>query len=415
MSSVSTKRQWRFKFFTSSLVANVLDHYDSALYGLLAPFIAPLVFQDQDPVSRLILTYGLMSIGFITRPLGSWFFARLAYHRSAKEVFTSTLLGMALTTVGMGLLPTHVSIGIGSPILLALIRALQSFFAAGEATISPLLMLQYAEPKRLGFTGSLYQSSIVLGILLASVLASFVSYFPQYPDLWRLPFLLGSLTALAGWFIRYRCREFIENIPEPKASPSPNFWLNVRADKMKFLRVVMASSFTYLTYSVPFVLFNTFVPLVSTISLSEMLVLNTGLLVFDMFLVPVLGAMIDRANATQVMFYAALILGCLIIPFFMYLPSSTLIGITLVRIVIVVLGLIFLAPLQGWFYKQYAGPEKYMLIGLGYALGSEVFGRSLPSICLWLWHKTNFVIAPAIYLAFLCLVTAFLLKKKTRH
>lgn len=413
MISVSTKPQWRFKFFTSSLVANVLDHYDSALYGLLAPFIAPLVFQDQDPVSRLILTYGLMSIGFLTRPLGSWFFARLAYYRSAKEVFTSTLLGMAITTVSMGLLPIYASIGIGSPILLTLIRALQSFFAAGEATISPLLILQYSEPKRLGFTGSLYQSSIVLGILIASALASCVSYFPQYPDLWRVPFLLGSFTALIGWFIRYRCSIFMDEL-EPRTSPSLNFWQHVCSDKIKFLRVVMASSFTYLTYSVPFVLLNTFVPLVSSISHSEMLVLNTGLLVFDMLLVPVLGTLIDRANAVHVMFYAALILSCLMIPFFVYIPSSTLIGITVIRIIIVILGLIFLAPLQGWFYKQYTGPEKYMLIGLGYALGSEVFGRSLPSICLWLWHKTNWVIAPAIYLAILCLVTAFLLKKETQ-
>ena len=411
----------RLQFFTTSLVGNVLDHYDTALYGFLAPFIAPHIFQDQDPLIRLILTYGLLSISFITRPLGSWFFGKLAFHRSAKEIFASTLLGMAFTTLGMALLPSYHTLGAFAAVVLTLLRALQGFFAAGENTLAPLLMLQYTEEKRLSFTGSIYQSSVVLGILIASCLATLVSYFPQYPDLWRLPFLLGSSIAVVGWYIRYNFSAFtgpiFSAVTQDRAredgrqgsTPQTQLWRWISQDKRKFLGVVMASSFTYLTYSVPFVLFNSFVPLVSNITLSDMLTLNTALLAFDMLLLPVLGALADLYDAKKLMCATAFLLACVLVPFFMYLPSASLLGVTLIRIAIVIPGLLFLAPLQGWFYKQYTGKEKYMLVGVGYALGSEVFGRSIPAICLWLWHQTTWVAAPAIYLALLCLATALLL------
>ncbi|MBP6219013.1 MAG: MFS transporter [Oligoflexales bacterium] len=403
------------RFLLSSFMGNALDHYDTALYGLLAPIIAPLIFQDTDPVSRLILTYGLMSTAFITRPLGSWLFGKIAYTYDARKIFAFTLLGIAFTTVGMGLLPSHSMVGSLAPILLASLRLLQGFFAAGESTIAPLLVLQHTDPKRFGFSGSVYQSSIVLGILLASALSSVIYSLPDYEHLWRLPFLLGSLTAIVGWFIRFHFCTFDKAEIFNKEGTSFSVWSWIKKDKMKFIRIILASSFTYMTYSVPFVFFNVFVPLVSSVSSSEMLAINTGLLALDMVLVPIFGLFADRYKASHVMFTSALLLASLLIPFFIYLPSASLLGVSLIRISIVILGLIFLAPLQGWFYQQYGGDEKYALIGLGYAIGSELFGRSLPAVCLWIWKSSGWVAAPAIYLSLLSLLTTLVLLPSLRR
>lgn len=401
------------RFFVTSLLGNSLDHYDLALYGLLTPFIAQQFFQNQDPISGLILAYGLMSVSLITRPLGSWFFGKLVYKRTPKEIFSITLLGMACTTTGMGLLPSYHALGVLAPLLLSFLRALQGFFSAGEATIAPLLMLKHTPPKHLGLVGSLYQSSTVLGILLASCLCSVVGYFPEYPELWRVPFLLSSLTAIAGWFIRYQFCEYEEHFAAT-IKISASYFLNmVLREKLKFLSVVMTSAYSYITYSIPFVLFNTFVPLVTHVSLADMLVLNSTLLVFDMLLIPVLGALIDLGNGAKIMALSALTLAVLLVPFFLYLPSASLFEVTAIRIVIVIIGLLFLAPLQGWLYRQYEGKEKYLLIGLGSQIGTELFGRSVPFVCLLLWHHTHWVGTPAIYLAILCLITGVLLNKSS--
>ena len=53
----------------ASIIGNILDHYDTALCGFLAPFIAPLFFQGQDPLSSLLLTYGILFLGVLTKPI----------------------------------------------------------------------------------------------------------------------------------------------------------------------------------------------------------------------------------------------------------------------------------------------------------------------------------------------------------
>ena len=60
--------------FAAGFLGNVLDHYDTALYGLLVPWLAPLIFPKEDPIVALIVAYGLLSAGIVTRPLGALFF-----------------------------------------------------------------------------------------------------------------------------------------------------------------------------------------------------------------------------------------------------------------------------------------------------------------------------------------------------
>ena len=50
----------------AGFIGNILDHYDNALFGLLAPFLAPLFFAGQDPITALILTKLVKSICSIT-------------------------------------------------------------------------------------------------------------------------------------------------------------------------------------------------------------------------------------------------------------------------------------------------------------------------------------------------------------
>src|SRR5579862_656680 len=109
------------------IIGNIFEHYDSALFGLLAPFIASLFFETQDPVTALILTYGMLPLGILFRPLGSLFFGWIGDHWGRRQALFLSLTGMGVATVLMGCLPTYATAGIYAPLLLALCRILQNF------------------------------------------------------------------------------------------------------------------------------------------------------------------------------------------------------------------------------------------------------------------------------------------------
>jgi MFS family permease len=393
----------RYKALFSGLIGNILDHYDTALYGFMAPFIAPLIFPESSFIAALIKTYGLMSLSLITRPLGAIFFGHIATRFGAKQALFYSLIGLALITCAMGLLPTHAHIGETAPLLLAFLRLAQGFCAAGENTVAPFFVLDNAPPKHRAFVNSIYQSSTILGELAASWAALLVSISAYSHIYWRIPFLLSFLTALAALYMRLSVREKY-SVALFKKYNIINIIYN---NKIKLLRIICVSGMSYITYSIPFVFFNNFIPAISTVTYSEMIKLNSFLLLFDMLLAPLYGFIADKINPSKLMAFMTIFLAIGTPPLFYYLEGSDLSYVSAVRIFIVLLGLGFCAPLNLWFMTLLKGPERYIITGIGYAIGSELFGRSAPALCLLLWSSTSLSIAPAFYIAFVSLLAFF--------
>jgi MFS family permease len=379
------------KPFWACVVGNVLDHYDTALYGLLAPLFAPLFFPREDLTISLLLTYLLMSTTLLSKPLGALFFGRFALKKSPKNALTLSLLGLALTTGLMGILPSYSSIGPWAPVGLALLRLVQGFFASGEQSVASIFLVDQADEAHRGKASSFYHASTIAGILLASLLASLVT-MSHNPNFWRLPFIAGLFTGLLGLILR-------GSMPQTSTfSLSKPLKISIHTHKWNLLRIFFASSFTYLTYCIPFVFLNGFVPLITSITLAEMLKLNTLLLMLDFCLLPLFGFLSDYIDKTKMMGISALLLTASIIPLFFFLPGAKITTISLIRIWIVLLGLAFLAPLQAWFLTLLSKEQSYQLCGFGYTLGSELFGKTTPAICLFLWHQFHSPLAPAVYI-----------------
>ena len=385
------------KIFVSTILGNSLDHYDTALYGFLAPYIAPLFFPHQEPVTALIFTYSLMSASIITRPLGALFFGKLANAKGGKQAFILSLWGVAITTGGMGVLPTYDKVGFLAPLSLLFLRACQAFFASGESIVAPLFMLKNISLRAQGQANGLYQSSTVFGILLASLATTLVSFSSNSQLYWRVPFVLSFLTGVVGLLLRYQVQQKVLNEKPYEVGFLKAFKILLK-HKQVLLKIVAVSSLSYVTYAIPFVFINIFVVHVSSVSLQDTFTFNTALLALDMCLLPFFGKLSDVFGVQKIMIIMATSLAITVVPIFLLVPNSNPLSIFLMRIWIVLCGLGFSAPLHIWFAQILKGREHYLLTGVGYALGSELFGRSTPSICLWLWHTTNWVVAPAFYI-----------------
>lgn len=403
----------------SILLGNALDNFDTSIYGFLAPLLAPVFFPKYDPIVQLILAYSVLMISLLARPLGAFIFGVIARKHGPIFGLSYSLIGVAVATVYTGFLPSYEDIGWLAPLSLVLVRFFKGIFAAGESTIAKLhLMEDKSDPHALKVS-HLYQSSSMLGTILASGAATLVIAFQ--PEAWRLCFWLGGITGLLGYFLRRYSSVGTSSsrVPLKKGCPDPvvNFsgfksyqlsslkslWVN----RANILRVALGTGFGHLTYSIPFVFMNSFIPLITSISLETMMVLNTTLLVFDMIMIPFMGRFLVRFEATKVMVTASLALTLTIIPLFSYLPGASLEYVIFVRIWIVFWGVVFLCPLNFWFKSLFNSPEQYLLVGMGAALGASSIGRLTTPLCLWLWYVSGVSVAPALYVALLTLVTAY--------
>lgn len=383
------------KAFTAGFLGNVLDHYDTALYGLLVPWLAPLIFPKEDAVVALVLAYGLLSAGMLTRPLGALFFGKYALKYGAQRGLVLSLAGVTLSTISMGCLPLYSHLGYKAIFFLVFLRAFQAFFAAGETALAPLFILQQDKPRRHTLTSACYEMSSIAGIILASSLVVRLAQKGCVEETWRYLFFLGAFTGLVPLYLRLKLR----GAYEPTLAPKAKLYPILKQNKALGLQLFCLSSLSYLTYTVPFVLFNSFAPLVSGLSKAAVLQHHTLLLLFDLLFLPVLGYLAQFFDPKRFMLGSALLLGFSFMLVFACLPGISLGGLTVCRMAIICLGLAFMAPKRAWILARLKPEERYALDGFSYSLAAETIGRSSPAVCLYLWHKTGSLLAPGLYCA----------------
>lgn len=352
-------------------------------------------------------------MGIFTRPLGATFFGYLALKYPPQKLLSFTLTGVAVSTFFIGIIPSHETIGIWAPILLALIRAIQGIFAAGEHNIAALFILEHVgSGKNQVKASSFYICSTMAGTLLASLAASIVSITSDPSFYWRVAFLLGLTTGIAGLILRAK----INFAKEEKSQEVPRKAVSIFKDnKWKLLKIVFISSFSFLTYVIPFIFLNNFIPLFSSLKLSDLLIYNTLLLVVDILMIPVCGYLANKFNIAIWMACMSGLLAVTIIPLFYILPGLDLIGVTIAKMWIIVLGVAFVAPLNVLVFRMIPTKEKYLISGFSYAIGTELLGRSATPICLSIWYYTNNTAYPAIYVALVSVCATIALIFEIKH
>ncbi|HJD59836.1 MAG TPA: MFS transporter [Rickettsia endosymbiont of Omalisus fontisbellaquei] len=419
----------------SILIGNAMDHFDTALYGFLAPLLASTFFPNHDKVVALILTYSVLATSLFTRPIGSYFFGVIAKKYGGVFALSHSLIGVALTTSLIGLIPSHTQIGWLAPLLLVVLRTLQGVYSEGECAIAKLFILENKEEKKAFKASYLYQTSTMVGIILASFISTIVLNV-EYNEYWRLCFIFGGLTALVGYFLR-KSEDYtslratkrsvaISGILPEIASSKPTVFprndvvssllldLNtIWNNKLSILRISFAVGFSYMTYIVPFVFMNSFIPLITDISLETMMKFNTEFLVFDMIMIPIIGHLTKKLHYHKILSGTLILMSLSIIPLWLFLNNSSVWYVNFVRVWIIILGVGFLAPLNCWLNDLFKTADKYMLVGIGSSIGSSLIGRLTPSICLMLWHVTGSSLSIAVYITAISIITLWAVRARS--
>lgn len=398
----------------NACLGNLFEHYDTALFGFLSPFLAPLIFPDKEPIVALILTYAIIPLGMLARPIGSLVFGYIGDVYGRKQALFLTLAGMSFVSGCIAFTPTYSQVGILAPIIFCIGRALQNFLAAGETMGGAIFLLENSSEKRHDLFSSLYSASTMGGHLLASLGVFLLGYYNLTTSGWRFLYLFGCITALFGCLIR-RSPHTMQ--PSVKISHTVTNLRNTLWTHRKALVCIMITSgFASATYSIALVLMNGFIPLVSTLSKTEVMKINTYLLVLDFCALPFFGWVASKVPREKLMLSASLGVVLFAIPLILSLKGSLLMGVIGVRMAFVIFGVAFFAPFHAWAQQLIPSNCRYAVISLGYALGTQALGSPTAALALWCFQKTGMISSVVWYWMFLGLLSsgiiALTLRKK---
>ncbi|AKA48312.1 hypothetical protein IX51_03485 [uncultured archaeon] len=125
--------------FTSTNGAQVYVSFFSYTFDILSfisiifviPYIHNLIYPSPNLGVSLLVTWGGVAAGSLTRPLGAAIFGPSGDNRGRKRMLYITITGSAIFTAALAGLPTYAQVGILSPVIFVALRLIAGFFIGG--------------------------------------------------------------------------------------------------------------------------------------------------------------------------------------------------------------------------------------------------------------------------------------------
>ena len=397
-------------------IGSVLEWYDFAVFGFLAPIMSPLFFPDTDPIVGLIQTYGVFAAGYLMRPLGGVLFGYVADRIGRTQALKWSIAVMAVPTVLIGLLPTYEQWGVVATGSLILLRLIQGVSVGGELIASITFLVESAPPKRRALYGSWAIFGGIGGILLGSAVVSITEALVAPEQMatvgWRIPFLLGVVIFLVGRWLR--------------ASLSAESVVAQATDTLPVVRVlrqhlgsVLHLFAAMLIYSTSFYILFVWMPAYQTRMLpnpvDHAMDVNTITMLVLLLLVPVAGALGDRFGYRRIIVSGVALTGILAYPLFLWIDTGTFVAALSAGLIFAITVSWVQGPMPAVLAETFPKDIRNTGIGVAYNLVLGLMGGTAPMVCTWLIASTGNDAAPAYYLMVLAVISLIALSTLPRY
>jgi len=195
------------KTLVLAALGGALEYYDFIIFVFFTSVIGQLFFPPETPDwLRQLQTFGIFAAGYLARPLGGIVMAHFGDRSGRKQMFTLSVFLMAIPTLIIGLLPTYATLGYAAPLALLLMRILQGAAVGGEVPGAWTFVAEHVPERRTGFACGTLTSGLTVGILIGSLIATWVNRSWSAADVqayaWRIPFLIGGVFGFFAVFLR---------------------------------------------------------------------------------------------------------------------------------------------------------------------------------------------------------------------
>ena len=388
------------KIVLAAVIGNLLEFFDFTVYSYFALTIGHQFFPADSQVTSMLLAFAVFAVGFVMRPLGGIVLGRYADRAGRKPALTLTILLMAVGSASIGLAPTYAQIGLAAPVLIVVARLVQGFAQGGEFGAATATLLEMGGQASRGFRASWQLASQGAAALLGSGLAASLGFLLSAETMhswgWRIPFLLGTLIAPVGIYLRRHIRE------EPPAQRvvadrnDPKRGLYVRNWFLTIFAIMGMSVSTYvMMYYMP-------TYCIQYLGLPPKMSILAGVASSTISLVmcPIYGAWSDRMGRRKpltVIGRVALIL--LLYPAFWIMTHYPSLPVVLAALIALMLCYTMgSAPAYALMPENFPKHLRAGYMSSAYAISVSVFGGTAQLVAGWLIHVTGSKMAPAWYM-----------------
>ncbi|WP_394781918.1 MFS family transporter [Undibacterium sp.] len=399
---------------------NLVEWFDFYVYSFCAIYFAPAFFPKGDPTSQLLNTAGVFAAGFLMRPIGGWLFGRIADKHGRRTSMMISVLMMCGGSLLIACLPTYASIGAFAPALLLLARLFQGLSVGGEYGTSATYMSEVAIRGKRGFYSSFQYVTLIGGQLLAVVVLVILQQLLTTDELkswgWRIPFVLGAITAVIALYLRRTLTE--TTTEEQRKNKEAGTIASLMKHKAAFMTVVGFTAggslifYTFTTYMQKY--------LVNTAHMEAKTASNvmTGALFVYMIMQPLFGALSDKIGRRTSMIWFGALATVLTVPILHALKDVTnpyeAFGLVIVALAVVSL----YTSISGLIKAEMFPPEVRALgVGLSYAVGNALFGGSAEFVALTLksWGMESSFYWYVSFMCAIALVVSFRMRDSSKE
>ncbi|GAB3076328.1 MFS transporter [Nocardioides zeae] len=371
-------------------VGNAVEWFDWYIYSILAIYFAGQFFPatTDDSLVPLLSTLAIFAVGFFARPVGGLVIGVLADRFGRRRALSGTIVGMGVGSLMIGLSPTYEQIGILAPVILLVARIIQGASAGGEYAAGSAFLIESAPSARRGlFSSVFYMSATVANLAaigMAALLANLLAADAMTSWGWRVPFLLGSVAAFVGLWVRRRAEETLhEDVIEKPKGDRVGLFDFFREHPKEALQIFGLTAAPALVFYVWTAFLPTYASITVGFDVSKGLV--TGVISLSVFLLalPVCGALSDKLGRRPMLIAFGLFFVIATVPLLSSL-RPTMASLLLVQVT----GLLFIACWASISAATAAElfPARLRGAGIGfpYALAVALFGGTGPYVATWL-------------------------------
>jgi len=377
----------RIKAILIGSSGNLVEWYDFYVYAAFSLYFAKAFFPEGDRTAQLLNTAAIFAVGFLMRPIGAWFFGRMADRNGRRVALTASVLLMCFGSALVAVTPVYETIGIAAPVILLVARMIQGLSLGGEYGTSATYLSEMATADRRGFYSSFQYVTLIGGQLTAMlVLVVLQNFFLTPAELeawgWRIPFAIGAFLSVIAYIMR---RDLYETEAFRQTTRREGSLSALFAHPREVAIVVgltlggTIAFYTYTTYMQKF-LVNT-----SGFSKATATLVSASALFVYMLLQPVVGAISDVVGRRPVLI-AFGVLGVLCtVPL---LTTLQAVQDPIVAFALIVAGLAIVSCYTAInaVVKAELFPTSVRALGVGlpYALTVAIFGGTAEYVALWL-------------------------------